>query len=63
MTKTTMKCDHCGTKLDSLIDYDDIEIRANHITINADLCCDCFNELCGVIKKFVKKGGSRGGKK
>lgn len=50
-------CDHCGIKLDSMIDYDGLTFVINHVTIETDLCCDCFSELCKIVKKFVKKGG------
>lgn len=49
-------CNHCGGKLDSLIDYHGVEITIDRTKIKADLCADCFKELVKLNRKFVKQG-------
>lgn len=54
MAKLT--CAHCGRDINFGIDFADSDLRLNHISVRADLCYDCFNKLCGMVKKFVGDG-------
>ena len=52
-------CDHCGKQINQFTEYGDLEIELNHIGIETDLCAECFDELCDIIKNFCKKEGKR----
>ena len=48
-------CDHCGTALDTMIDFDDVTIEMAHKWVTADLCEQCLEELYSIVNDFVKK--------
>lgn len=56
MTIIKTYCDHCGKTLDSMADYNDVEIEAAHNHIRTDLCTKCFEKLNDVIRNFCKRG-------
>ena len=59
MKNIETRCDHCGVKLNSNIDYCGAHIALNHIGIETDLCLDCFKELNSYVVGFVKREAQR----
>jgi hypothetical protein len=55
MRKEVYFCDHCGKEINPMNDYTDFEIDIFDFVKEVDLCQKCFNELSGIIKKFVSK--------
>ncbi len=55
MRETKTYCDHCGTELNAMRDYDDLIIDMGHVSVKTDLCDECFEELYGVVCKFCGK--------
>lgn len=55
MIKTEFFCDHCGKKLDPILDFQYVSIAVAHKWINADLCTDCLEKLYLKISEFVKE--------
>ena len=63
MMKLVYTCDHCGKKLDEMIDFPDLEFDDVNEYFRADLCRECLKELtrhvtnfCGKQPKEVKDG-------
>ena len=53
-------CDHCNKTLDEMKDYISISDLSylvfrnmDQIIPEIDLCEECFEELCGIIKDYV----------
>jgi hypothetical protein len=61
MTEIKTYCDHCGTELDKMTDYEDVEIEMAHKHQKVDLCVECFEELHCIIKLFCKQPIKKGG--
>lgn len=55
MKNIELRCDHCGVKLNSSIDYCGAHLALNHIGIETDLCHDCFKALRGYVVRYVKR--------
>lgn len=56
MRKTVITCDHCGKKINEMIDYPDIEFDVLNESFQADLCSGCYMEIGRIIKQFCKRG-------
>lgn len=52
-------CDHCGKKLDEIIDYTESEIRIAYTDIEADLCLVCVEKLVKLVKEFVERSEAK----
>lgn len=57
MTETKTYCDHCFKEINNMVDYLDVGIEFNHLSINTDLCESCFNELFAIATTFCGKEG------
>lgn len=55
MTEHKIYCDHCGKELDTMRDFDDLQIEMAHKWITADLCVECLDELYKITREFCKK--------
>ena len=53
MIKREFICDHCGKKINPVNDYTDIEINDFDFIKTVDLCKECFDQLCDMIRKFI----------
>jgi len=53
MRKTVYMCDHCGAEFNPMNGYDDIEISDFDFVKKVDLCTECYQELCDIVRKFV----------
>ena len=55
------KCDHCGKKLNEMVDFSQVEIAIHHLgftietkwSITPSLCNECFHKLTDSIADFV----------
>ena len=56
MREMVITCDHCGKKLDTMIDYADTEFDSIDEWFKADLCSECYKEISCIIKQFCKRG-------
>lgn len=52
MKSNQIFCDRCGSKLDEMLDYVDIEIEMNHKWKMMDLCKKCFNGMWDIIDGY-----------
>lgn len=48
-------CDHCGKRLDTMNDYEDIDIQMTDWFSGVDLCADCFDELEKLVTDFIHR--------
>lgn len=53
MKKTICICDHCGAEFNPMNGYEDTEINNFDFVKEVDLCTDCYNELCGIVREFI----------
>ena len=53
MKKTICVCDHCGAEFNPMNGYEDTEISDFDFVKEVDLCTDCYNELCEIVRAFV----------
>ena len=53
MKKRICICDHCGTEFNPMNGYEDVEINNFDFVKKIDLCTDCYNELCGIVREFI----------
>lgn len=45
-------CDHCGTKLDEMRDYVEVEIDKYGLIV-ADLCVVCYEKLSDLLNEYL----------
>lgn len=58
MKDNKIYCDHCGKVLDTMTDFDDVQIEAAHKWTTADLCAECLDKLYDLVCAFCEaKGG------
>jgi len=55
MKKTVCVCDHCGAEFNPINGYSDLELNDLDFVKEVDLCTECFNELCDVIREFIRE--------
>ena len=55
MREMVITCDHCGKKLDTMIDYADTEFDTFNGYLETDLCSGCYKEISCIIEQFCKK--------
>lgn len=53
MRKTVYVCDHCGAEFNSINGYSELEINDFDFIKEVDLCTDCYQELCDIVREFV----------
>lgn len=53
MKKQICVCDHCGTELNPMNGYSDLEIDDFDFVKEVDLCTECYQELCDIVRKFI----------
>ena len=46
-------CDHCGKKLEPMVDYGDLQLELKTL-IMCDLCADCLNEIEDIVCRFLR---------
>ena len=60
MKENKIYCDHCGKVLDTMTDFDDVQIEMAHKWTTADLCAECLDELYDIVCAFCeRKGGAK----
>lgn len=59
MRKQVYLCDHCGTELNPINGYSELELNDFDFIKEVDLCTDCYNELCDIIRVFIHEDISR----
>ena len=57
MKEQKIFCDRCGAEINSFTEYRDLEIELNHISVETDLCENCFENLVCIINNYCNKGG------
>ena len=55
MKDNKIYCDHCGKELDTIHDFDDIQIDMAHKWTTADLCAECLDKLYDLICDFCER--------
>ena len=55
MKKQICVCDHCGAEFNPINGYSDTKLDDLDFYLEVDLCTDCFNELCDMVKKFIPR--------
>ena len=55
MKKQICICDHCGAEFNPINGYGDMELNDLDFVKEVDLCTDCFNELCDIVRKFIRE--------
>lgn len=55
MKKTVCVCDHCGAEFNPINGYSDLELNDLDFVKEVDLCTECFNELCDVVREFIRE--------
>ena len=55
MKKTVCVCDHCGSEFNPINGYSDLELNDLDFVKEVDLCTECFNELCDVVREFIRE--------
>ena len=60
MKEYKIYCDHCGKELDTMHDFDDIQIDmvAHKCTITTDLCAECLDKLYNLVCDFCEREDS-----
>ena len=59
MRDNKIYCDHCGKEMDTMSDFDGVQIDMAHKWITADLCAECLDKLYDLVCNFCKsKGGA-----
>lgn len=59
MKKTVCVCDHCGAEFNPINGYSDLELNDLDFVKEVDLCTECFNELCDVVREFIREDDFR----
>lgn len=59
MKKQICICDHCGSMFDPFNGYSDMEINDFDFVKEVELCPDCFQELCNIVREFIHEDVSR----
>ena len=54
MKENKIYCDHCGKEIDTMRDYDDLQIDMGHKWYNTDLCIECLDKLYDIVLNFCK---------
>lgn len=54
MKELVITCDHCGKRLNNMVDYNDLDIELKE-WIDTDLCSNCYEELTKLVKQFTNK--------
>ena len=55
MKENKIYCDHCGKEIDTMRDYNDLQIDIGHKWYNTDLCIECLDKLYDIVLNFCKK--------
>lgn len=55
MKENKIYCDRCGKEIDTMRDYDDLQIDMGHKWHNTDLCIECLDELYDIVLNFCKE--------
>ena len=55
MKELVTTCDHCGKKMDSMSDYEDIEYDTLNNWLKVDLCSKCYEEISYIIQEFCSR--------
>ena len=55
MKDNKIYCDHCGKELDTMHDFDDIQIDMAHKWTTADLCAECLDKLYDLVCDFCER--------
>ena len=59
MKKTVCVCDHCGAEFNPINGYSDLELNDLDFVKEVDLCTEYFNELCDVVREFIREDDFR----
>ena len=59
MKKTVCVCDHCGAEFNPINGYSDLDLNDLDFLKEIDLCTECFNELCDVVREFISEDDFR----
>lgn len=59
MRKEVYICDHCGKELNPMNDYTEIDINNFDFVKEVDLCEECYNELCNIVREFIGENLSK----
>ncbi len=55
MKKQICVCDHCGAEFNLINGYSDLEINDFDFIKEVDLCTECYNELCNIVREYIKE--------
>ena len=56
MKKQICVCDHCGAEFNPSDGCSDIDVDDFDFYGTVDLCTECYQELCTMLRRFVKWG-------
>ena len=59
MRKQVYLCDHCGAELNSINGYSNMELNDFDFVKEVDLCTNCYQELCGIVREFINEDKGR----
>lgn len=59
MRKEVYICDHCRKELNPMNDYTEIDINNFDFVKEVDLCEECYNELCNIVREFIGENLSK----
>ena len=55
MMERVYTCDHCGKKMNEMVDFPDMEFDDVNEYFRADLCRGCLEELTNLVMGFCGK--------
>ncbi len=55
MKKQICVCDHCGAEFEPLNGYGDLKMDDFDFSKEVDLCTECFNELCDMVREYIRE--------
>jgi len=55
MKKQICVCDHCGVEFNPFNGYSNLDINDFDFVKEVDLCTECYNELCNIIREYIKE--------
>lgn len=53
MRKTIYVCDHCNKEFNDMNGYTSVDFSEFIYGKKADLCKECYHELCDTMKNFI----------